>query len=85
MSPSPTPREAAERLARARFIAITIVRFVGVGLVMLGFAIIGGVIDLPRIVGVVFVLVGVADVFVMPLVLVRRWKAADQAGGGRRP
>ncbi|WP_066531103.1 hypothetical protein [Erythrobacter sp. CCH5-A1] len=81
MTPSPSPREAAEAQARNRFIVITAMRFAGVGLVMLGFAIIGGVIDLPRAVGAVLVLVGVADVFVMPLVLVRRWKAADK----RRP
>ncbi|WP_285713448.1 hypothetical protein [Erythrobacter oryzae] len=78
---TPTPREAAEAQARTRFIVITAMRFAGVGLVMLGFAIIGGVIDLPRTVGAVLVLVGVADVFVMPLVLVRRWKAGDK----RRP
>ena len=78
---TPTPREAAEAQARSRFIVITALRFAGVGLVMLGFAIIGGVIDLPRAVGAVFVLVGVADVFVMPLVLVRRWKVSDK----RRP
>jgi membrane protein YdbS with pleckstrin-like domain len=75
---SQSPREAAEAQARSRFIIITVLRFAGVGLVMLGFAIIGGVIDLPRAVGAVLVLVGVADIFVMPLVLVRSWKAADK-------
>jgi membrane protein YdbS with pleckstrin-like domain len=77
----PSPREAAETLARNRFVVISVMRFAGVALVMLGFAIMGGVIDLPRVVGAVFVIVGVADVFIMPLVLVRRWKAGDK----RRP
>ena len=75
------PREAAEALAKQRLIILTAIRFSGIALVLLGFAIMNGVIDLPAAVGAVFVLVGVADVFVMPVVLVRRWKAADR----RRP
>ena len=80
MTPSspPSPREAAEAQARSRFIVITALRFAGVALVMFGFAIMNGVVDLPAAVGAVFVMVGVADVFVMPVVLVRRWKAADR-------
>jgi hypothetical protein len=73
-----SPRDIAEAQARSRFIAINALRFAGVGLVMLGFAIFSGVIDLPRFVGAILVLVGVADVFVMPLVLVRRWKGSDR-------
>lgn len=79
---TPSPREAAEARARQRFIVITAMRFAGVGLVMLGFAIVRGLVDLPYAVGVVLAVVGFLDVFVMPVFLARRWKAGD-AGGDR--
>jgi hypothetical protein len=78
-----SPRDTAEARARQRFIVITAMRFAGVGLVMLGFAIVRGHIDLPYAVGVVIAVVGFLDVFVMPTFLARRWKAGD-AGGERR-
>lgn len=79
-----SPREAAEARARQRFIVITAMRFTGVGLVMLGFAIVRGLIDLPYEVGVILAVVGFLDVFAMPVFLARRWKAADRAGDNRR-
>ena len=80
-----TPREAADALSRQRFIVITAMRFAGVGLVMLGFAIVRGVVDLPYEVGVIVAVVGVIDVFAMPVFLARRWKSADDGAkqGGR--
>ena len=82
---SRSAREAAEAKARQRFIAVTAIRFAGVGLVMLGFAIVRGVIDLPYVAGAIIAVVGVADIFVVPFLLVRRWKAEDAAGDkGRR-
>ena len=74
---SPSPREQDEARARQRFIVITAMRFAGVGLVMLGFAIVRGHIDLPYAVGVILAVVGFLDVFVMPTFLARRWKAGD--------
>ena len=76
---SPSPRDVAEAQARQRFIVITAMRFAGVGLVMLGYAIVKGVIDLPYWVGVVLAVMGFFDVFAMPVFLARRWKAADAA------
>ena len=73
-------REAAAARARQRFIVITALRFAGVGLVMIGFAIVRGVIDLPYAAGAALAGVGLFDVFIVPTRLVRRWKAAD---GGR--
>ncbi|QDH34105.1 hypothetical protein [Porphyrobacter sp. YT40] len=76
---SRSPREMAEAQARQRFIVITAMRFAGVGLVMLGYAIVKGVIDLPYWVGVALAVMGFVDVFAMPVFLARRWKAADAA------
>jgi hypothetical protein len=82
---SPSPREQAETRARQRFVVITAMRFAGIGLVMLGFAIVRGIVDLPYEVGVILAVVGFLDVFVMPVFLTRRWKVADRAGDERRP
>ena len=77
MSPSPSPRQQAEAQARNRFIVITALRFGGVGLVMLGFAIARGTFDLPWIVGAGVALVGFLDFFFVPWLLARQWKKQD--------
>lgn len=63
--------------ARARFMALTLIRWTGVGLVLLGMLINAGRIAAPTIVGVVLVAVGLFDAFVMPVILTRRWKTKD--------
>ena len=71
-------REAEEALARQRFVILTALRFGGVALTMVGFAIVRGVIDAPYAVGAVLAVVGVADIFVVPWLLARHWKARDE-------
>jgi hypothetical protein len=68
-------REAEEARARTVFILITAVRFSGIALIMLGFAIAERVIDLPWIVGVVLALAGFIDFFFVPRLIARRWNA----------
>jgi hypothetical protein len=68
-------REAEEARARTGFILITAVRFSGIALIMLGFAIAERVIDLPWIVGVVLALAGFIDFFFVPRLIARRWNA----------
>ncbi|MBC2663905.1 hypothetical protein H7F51_00075 [Novosphingobium flavum] len=63
--------------AKKRFIALTLIRWTGVGLVLLGLLINAGKIALPGIVGVVLVVVGLFDAFVMPVILARKWKSKD--------
>lgn len=70
-------REANEARARGRFIIINAARFAGVAMVMAGFAIIRGLIDLPYWLGVGVALLGLAEFFVTPLMLTRAWKARD--------
>jgi hypothetical protein len=54
------------------------VRFSGVALVMLGFAIVRGVIDLPYAVGAVIAVAGFFEVFFLPRFIARRWNAGDR-------
>lgn len=77
---SRSEREIAEARARTGFIIINLVRFSGIALVMLGFAIVRGVIYLPYPVGVVFAVAGFLEVFFLPRFIARRWNA-----GGRPP
>ena len=71
-------RDLAEARARNGFIIINLVRFSGVALVMLGFAIVRGVIDLPYAVGAVIAVAGFFEVFFLPRFIARRWNAGDR-------
>ncbi|MEZ5680336.1 MAG: hypothetical protein R3E14_03465 [Erythrobacter sp.] len=62
--------------AAGRFWAIQAIRISGVILAVLGALILGEIIDLPTEVGYVFLVLGALDVFVMPLVLARRWNSS---------
>lgn len=74
-------REAADARARNGFIIITAVRFSGVAMVMLGFAIVRGVIDLPYAVGAIIAVLGFFEIFFLPRFIARAWNARDD---GRR-
>lgn len=69
----------AETLAKARFKRLSVVRFVGVLLALVGAAIMAGKVDLPRLVGLLILLGGVYYALVFPTQLVRRWKKQDGA------
>jgi hypothetical protein len=61
--------------ARNRFLAISLLRLAGALLVMFGLVIAAGRLpDVPRIVGIIAVLVGAADFALVPLLLARRWR-----------
>jgi hypothetical protein len=70
-------REAAEALARQRLIILTALRFSGIALVMFGFAIVRGVIDLPWAVGAVLAVTGMLEFFFLPRFIARRWNGTD--------
>jgi hypothetical protein len=75
---SQSPRQAAEARARAGFILITAVRFGGVAMVLLGFAIVRGIIDLPHWVGAVLAVTGFFEVFFLPRFIARAWNAKNK-------
>ena len=69
---------AADSLARNRWMIIQIMRILGFGTVLVGILLARGVLDLAgdsdRIVGYVLIAVGLADGFLVPLMLARRWR-----------
>lgn len=75
---SRSERDMAEARARNGFILITLVRFGGIAMIMLGFAISGGVIDLPRPLGAVLAVAGFFEFFFLPRFIARAWNAKDK-------
>lgn len=75
-----SPREARDQRDRQRFIILNALRFGGLAMVLFGIAITQGVLALPWPVGAVLAVVGLIDFFFVPLLIARRWKAADAAG-----
>ena len=61
--------------AKARFFAIIAIRIAGAGLAILGLAIIQRKIGLPVEAGYALFLFGLIDAFVVPTLLLRRWKS----------
>ena len=69
----PAPKDPA----KARYAAITLIRMSGALFVMLGLLITERRIGLPWAVGMVLIVTGFFDVFVMPRILARRWKSPN--------
>jgi len=72
---SKSDRERADIRARNGFIFISAVRFGGVAMVMLGFAIVRRIVDLPYVVGAVIAVAGFLAIFFLPRLIARRWNA----------
>ncbi|PLK26489.1 hypothetical protein [Novosphingobium sp. TH158] len=70
-----TPEEDA--LAKKRFLAMNLVRLSGVVMILLGLLCALDKIDIPgaRIIGVIFILIGMIDTFLVPLMLAKRWRS----------
>lgn len=64
-----------DKLARQRFFAISLLRLAGAGFAVLGLVTVAGRTTLPPEVGIVFVLIGVADFLLVPRFLARKWKS----------
>jgi hypothetical protein len=75
-----TYRQAEEARARTGFILITAIRFGGIALVLLGFAIVRGLIDLPREVGAVIAVIGFIEFFFLPRFVARAWNRGTDRG-----
>lgn len=72
---SRSEREIAEARARSGFLIINAVRFTGIAMIMLGFAIVRGVVDLPHWVGAVIAVMGFFEFFFLPRFVARSWNA----------
>jgi len=61
--------------ARNRFLAISLLRLAGALLILFGMVIAAGRLpEVPRLVGIIAVLVGALDFALVPLMLARRWR-----------
>ena len=72
--------QASDALAKKRFFAIAAMRLMGAILVLAGFVLIRGGVELAgqptdRWIGVAVVLVGAFDFAVFPMLLARRWRS----------
>ena len=76
--PNQAPDQVRDDKAQGRFMVMQMLRLSGVALVILGLAIVNGRLDLPAIAGYAFIVVGVADSFVIPALLARRWKSPPE-------
>jgi len=70
-----------ETIARARHKRLSVVRFAGVALALVGAAIVAGKVDLPRLLGVIIMGLGLFYGVIFPARLVRRWKRQDGRKG----
>lgn len=64
--------------ARQRFIALQMLRLSGAVFALLGLLVVAKRIDMPLAAGYVFLVVGFLDLFVVPLLLAKRWKSPPQ-------
>lgn len=67
-----------EAEARTRFLIISAMRIAGVAMVLVGALIVRGVIPGYAWAGVVIILVGLVDTFVVPQMLARKWRTPPQ-------
>lgn len=71
-------RDPAPDPARARFLVINLVRLIGVAMILLGILVAEDMIELPTEAGYVLVALGLAEVFLVPRLLARRWRTPPE-------
>ncbi|MBD3729007.1 MAG: hypothetical protein IE933_04810 [Sphingomonadales bacterium] len=64
--------------AAARFAVISILRLMGVAMVLGGVVIVSGNSSLPQWAGWVLVVIGMGDTFIVPQMLARRWRTPPE-------
>lgn len=60
--------------ARGRFMAIQLTRLIGVASVLVGLMVIEQRLEWPRVVGWLLLANGLVDVFLIPVLLARKWR-----------
>jgi hypothetical protein len=72
------PDETDDNRARARWLMIGLHRILGVALVITGILSVRGITGWPETLGYGLIVIGLADVFVVPQVLARAWRTPRQ-------
>jgi len=62
--------------AKHRFLVIQLARLSGLALVILGLLVVRGMIGLPEIAGYVLLAAGMAEILIVPRLLIRRWRSS---------
>lgn len=68
-------RQVSDEVARNRWMVINAVRLAGVAMVLVGILGVRGVIEYPAVAGYVLIVVGLFDIFAVPLILARKWRS----------
>lgn len=64
-----------DTIARNRWVAIHLARLGGVALTVLGIMVLSDEVSLPRLMGWIALVIGLAGALFLPPVLVRRWRS----------
>ena len=64
----------SDEVARNRWLVINAVRVAGVAMVLVGILGLRGVIEYPDVAGYILLVVGLFDIFAVPLLLARKWR-----------
>lgn len=74
-----TPEQ--EALAKKRFMALNLVRIFALIMIVVGMLFVTDKVEIPQpprhIIGLILILIGIVDYFVMPRILVKRWKSPE--------
>jgi hypothetical protein len=65
----------SEDVARARWLTIGVTRLAGVAMVLVGILGLRDVFEYPDAAGYLLVAVGLLDIFLVPLLLARKWRS----------
>ncbi len=65
----------SEDQAKQRWLTIQMVRLLGLASLVLGMLVISGKLDWPVIAGILLALNGVADIFIIPQLMARKWRS----------
>ncbi|KPL69620.1 hypothetical protein SZ64_16880 [Erythrobacter sp. SG61-1L] len=63
-----------DKRARDRWATISIVRLVGVAMVLAGALVVRQIIEWPKEAGYALIVVGLIDVYLVPQILARKWR-----------
>jgi len=70
-------RAADEARARTGWLVISAARFSGIAMIVAGFAVVRGLIDLPYAAGVVLAVAGFVDFFFVPRLVARSFRTGE--------
>ena len=68
-------KPVSDEVARARWLAISVLRLGGVAMVVVGILAVQRVFEFPAIAGYALIAVGLLDVFLVPQFLARKWRS----------